>query len=342
MDDAWFEQAVAELTPDSKHLIAGFAGWLKYDTPTTWVSLKNYILEDPTKFLTNWWENQKKLYSKNLPQIILWDAATLYFNEDSNLFYKNILFFAALLVPLILLIIWIINLYRKDKKDILIILFSFFFIASVFFTLFFTLNRYFLIFLPLFLLIIVYGIQTLDSIVTFSWTGFVTKNLDTHNFSRKNILKLFVALVFVWIYCLGLISYYNSHKLDDERYSIKKEAWEWLEKENSTFSILNPTGRRPWDHLNILERFPIVTYYSWTQHRWITPYTDSLKELLVYARYNEIDYLIVDTLDFEKYRPELKFLLDEEKDFEWLERVKIFRNTFEGEKQKVIIYEIKN
>gem|GEM_PF-2470203 len=33
MDDAGFEQAVAELTDDKHHLIAGFAGGMKYDTP---------------------------------------------------------------------------------------------------------------------------------------------------------------------------------------------------------------------------------------------------------------------------------------------------------------------
>ncbi len=340
MDDAGFEQAVAELTPDLKHLIAGFAWGLKYDTPTTWVSLQSYILEDPSRFLSNWLENQKKLYSKNIPQIILWDAATLYFNEDSSLFYKNKLFFVGLLIPLILLIIWVINLLRNGKKDILIITFSFFFIASVFFTLFFTLNRYFLIFLPLFLLIIVYWIQTLDSTITFSWTGFATKNLDQNNFSRKNILKLLVAGGFVGIYCLWILSYYNTHKLDDERYLIKKEAGEWLKKENKPFSIINPNGMKPWEELNILERFPVVTYYTGTQHRWITPYTDSLKKLLTYSQFNNIDYLVVDTLDFKKYRPDLKFLLDEQKEFEGLERVKIFKKSFEGETQIVMIYKI--
>jgi hypothetical protein len=35
MDDKGFEKAVAEMTPDSKHLISGFAGGLKYDKPTT-------------------------------------------------------------------------------------------------------------------------------------------------------------------------------------------------------------------------------------------------------------------------------------------------------------------
>ena len=33
MDDAGFEQAVGELTADKHHLIAGFAGGMKYDTP---------------------------------------------------------------------------------------------------------------------------------------------------------------------------------------------------------------------------------------------------------------------------------------------------------------------
>jgi hypothetical protein len=69
-------------------------------------------------------------------------------------------------------------------------------------------------------------------------------------------------------------------------------------------------------NLNILERFPIVTYYSGTNNRFITPYTDSLKELLIYAKFNKIDYLIVDSLDFKKYRPNLVFLLDETKEFD--------------------------
>jgi len=78
MDDEGFEKAVAELNPDSKHLIAGFAGWLKYDKTTTGITLTNYILEDKERFVNNWLENQKKLYSKNLPQIILADAWKLY------------------------------------------------------------------------------------------------------------------------------------------------------------------------------------------------------------------------------------------------------------------------
>ncbi|MDQ7022600.1 MAG: glycosyltransferase family 39 protein [Candidatus Gracilibacteria bacterium] len=40
MDDSGFEKAVAELTPDSKHLMAGFAGGLKYEKAYEEISLK--------------------------------------------------------------------------------------------------------------------------------------------------------------------------------------------------------------------------------------------------------------------------------------------------------------
>ena len=331
MDDDGFEKAVAELTPDSKHLIAGFAGGLKYDKPTTWITLKNYILEDKSRFLNNRLDNQIKLYSQNLPNIIDWPARLLYQNIDSTFFYKNKIFLVFLLIPLFLLFIWFYNLYKDKKRDILIILFSFFFIASIFFTLFFTLNRYFIIFIPLFLLIIVYGIQTIDKVFSFSWTGFNKKSLDKNKISGHKILKLFLILSFIGIYLLWLLSYFNTYKLADEKYEIKKIAWEWLKEYN----------KEKKHNLNILERFPIVTYYSWTNHRFITPYTSSLTNLLTYSKFNNIDYLIVDTLDFAKYRPKLDFLLNEEKEFVWLEKVKVFKKDFNWEVQKIIIYKIK-
>ena len=36
-----------------------------------------------------------------------------------------------------------------------------------------------------------------------------------------------------------------------------------------------------------MERFPIVTYYSNSKVRWLTPYTDNIKSLVEYAKYNE-------------------------------------------------------
>jgi hypothetical protein len=344
MDDKGFEKAVAEMTPDSKHLISGFAGGLKYDKPTTWITLKKYILEDKSRFLNNWWNNQVKLYSNNLPNIIAWNARTLYSNENSQFFYKNKIFLISLIVLFSLFFVWLINLYRNKKRDILIILFSFFFIASIFFTLFFTLDRYFIIFIPLFLIIITYWIQTIDTIFSFTWTWFTKKTLDQNKISWHKILKIFLILNFIWIYSLGLLSYYNSNKENDNFYSIKKEAWEWLKGNNkytNENSPIMPFMKGNKYNLNILERFPIVTYYSWTNNRFITPYTDSLDKLLIYAKSNKIDYLIVDSLDFYTYRKDLQYLLDNKKEFRWLVKVKVFEEEDSWEIQRVIIYGIK-
>jgi hypothetical protein len=57
--------------------------------------------------------------------------------------------------------------------------------------------------------------------------------------------------------------------------------------------------------LKILERFPIVTYYSGSKTRYITPYTENINDIYEYALYNNIEYLVVDTMDFLTYRPQL-------------------------------------
>ena len=86
----------------------------------------------------------------------------------------------------------------------------------------------------------------------------------------------------------------------------------------------------------VMERFPIVTYYSGVKERWLTPYVDNVEDLVTYARYNDVDYLIVDTMDFEKYRPKLLFLLDEKKQHHWL----IEEHTIAIPWEKVILYKI--
>jgi len=83
-----------------------------------------------------------------------------------------------------------------------------------------------------------------------------------------------------------------------------------------------------------MERFPVVTYYSGTKQRWITPYTDNLDDLLEYAKYNHIDYLVVDTLDFKTYRPKLDYLLSEDFEHKSLHKIK----TIQVNKEKVILY----
>jgi hypothetical protein len=68
--------------------------------------------------------------------------------------------------------------------------------------------------------------------------------------------------------------------------------------------------------------FPInkaynLSYVSFCESdgRFITPYTDYLDKLLIYAKSNKIDYLIVDSLDFYTYRKDLQYLLDNKKEF---------------------------
>lgn len=310
MDDDGFEQAVGELTPDNKHFIAWFAWGLKYDAPQKGESFKNYLLQNPEKVFERVQENQLKLYSQNLPRLILWNAFSLYWLEWSEIFYKNYLFLAVLILPILFLIYGMIVFIRTQNWYVVFSFLSFFITASLFFTLFFVLDRYFVIFVPLMLFFIVYGIEHI-------W----------HTFARWfDILKyIIMSGILIGIFSLGTYSYYNTFQSEDEVYEVKKIAGEWLQNQH------------PDTELKILERFPVVTYYSWSWERWLTPYTSHLDALLEYAHYNKIDYLVVDSIDFYKYRPDLRFLLDEsEIKYEGLEKV----HEFEKNNQKVILYKV--
>lgn len=84
MDDAGFEQAVAELTPDKKHLIAGFAGGMKYDAPSIEGSLLESIKENPEENIARVTTNWKKLFTLNLPEIFLGKSPSLFQSQDSR------------------------------------------------------------------------------------------------------------------------------------------------------------------------------------------------------------------------------------------------------------------
>lgn len=311
MDDDGFEQAVWELTSDNKHLIAWFAGWLKYDKPQAGESFKNYLLENPSKVADRVAENQIKLYSNNLPNLILWNAQSLYKVEWSKIFYGNYLFLILLSIPLLIWKYWIFALVRNGEWYFVWSFFSFFATASVFFTLFFVLDRYFVIFVPIFIFFIVY------------WLENIGKNSKNYIENTKYIL---VSLLLIWIYSLWILSYYNTFKNEDAKYEVKKIAWEWL-KENDFRT-----------NLRVMERFPVVTYYSWSWERWLTPYTSKLENLVEYAKYHDVHYLVVDSIDFYKYRPDLQFLFDEsEKKYSGIEKVQ----EFEKNGEKVILYRIK-
>lgn len=311
MDDDGFEQAVWELTPDSKHLIAGFAGWLKYDASQKWESFKNYLLENPTKVLERIEENQIKLYSNNLPNLILGNAQTLYKIEGSKIFYQNPLFLIVLIIPALLWIYGMIALIRNGEWYFVWSFASFFATAWIFFTLFFVLDRYFVIFVPIFIFFIVYWVEKAGS--------------DLKRY-LENIKYVFASLLLIGIYSLWVLSYYNTFKNEDAKYEVKKIAGEWL-KENDFRT-----------NLRVMERFPVVTYYSWARERWLTPYTSKLENLVEYARYHDVHYLVVDSIDFYKYRPDLRFLFDEsEKKYSGLDKVQ----EFEKNGEKVILYRVK-
>jgi len=147
----------------------------------------------------------------------------------------------------------------------------------------------------------------------------------------ENTKFILFSILLISIYSLWMLSYYNTFKNEDSLYEVKKIAWEWLSKYHG--------GNITWKtHLKILERFPVVTYYAKTKERWLTPYTSKLEDLVEYARFNNINYLVVDSIDFKKYRKNLLFLLnDNNKKYNWLLKLKEFEQNWE----KLILYRIK-
>lgn len=312
MDDDGFEQAVWELTADNTKLIAWFAWGLKYEKWEETQSFKDYLLNNHEEVLNRFWVNQAKLYTNNLPNIIIWNSFQLYSVEWNKIFYQNMIYLWIILLMLPLIIFWIIMMIRNWEAFFVFSFLSFFLTASVFFTLFFVLDRYFVIFVPLFIFFMVYWSQ---------------KIFDNYSLTSEISKYIFFFLFFISIYSLWNFSYFNTIKWQDAIYEVKKEAWVWL-KENFWWEEIK---------YKIMERFPVVTYYSGTKERWLTPYTDKLENVVAYARYNDLDYLVVDSLDFAKYRSDLWYLLtDSNKRYNWIVKLKEFEKNWE----KVVLYKV--
>lgn len=315
MDNDGFERAVAELTGDKHHLIAGFAGGLQYDTPSTDKSLKSLIIENPWETFSRWLYNQKKLYLEMIPRMIVWHSYEWFFLDDSFIQKNKILrwWFLWLCLSIVMMFLyWFLRLILDRKYDFIVIYFSFFIIASIFFTIFFVLNRYFIIFLPFAYLLISYWLQ------------------DIYNRLKENKNKIIFlstsVSILILIFSFSVFQYFLENKSKDEEFLIKKEAGEWL-RQNYTDD---------YGELKIMERWPITTYYAGARERWLVPYTHELSDILEYAKYNDLDILVVDSLDFKKYRPSLIFLLDEQFIFPGLERIKVIKR----DNQKIILYKI--
>ncbi len=315
MDDAWFEQAVAELTADKHHLIAGFAGGMPYDAPSIEWSLWEYVSKDPNAFFKRIMSNQKKLYTQNFPEIILWKSPSLYYWDDSR--FSNIFFLLYCLVPFLVLIFGIYKVFQK-QRDFFVITIAFFIPASIFFTLFFTLNRYFLIFLPLIFITLWFGLSQIRI-----W-------------KYSKLLQIWLSVQLVSLLLLSTLVYYNTESPKDDYYRLKKTAGEWLQSYCTQEISPEICPNSSTLDLKIMERFPIVSYYSGSKTRYITPYTNDIADIYEYGSYHNIDILVVDTMDFKTYRPELSIYLDTTPDN--FIRLQEFTNP---EWQKVILYQLK-
>ncbi|MDD4151771.1 MAG: hypothetical protein PHR68_04105, partial [Candidatus Gracilibacteria bacterium] len=265
-------------------------------------STRDFLLGNPSATLARIGENQLKLYSQNIPKILIGDYIKLVFDKNLDKSLRALIILSIILF----LFSFIAGLYYfiKNKKNTFVIVFlSFFVTASFFFTIFFVLDRYFIIFLPL----------------AFTFSAYALQNF------KKKYHQFILYILFIIINIFGLNVFYNETKARDENYQIKKTAGVWL-KENYKKS-----------DLKIMERWPIVTYYAGSQERWLTPYTPNLPDIVKYAKYNNIDLLVVDSLDFATYRPGLKTLLDGKETYFGIEKVKEFQDF----DKKVIIYKFK-
>ena len=312
MDDEGFERAVGELTDDKKHLKSGFVGGLKYEKAESGYGLFDYIEKNQEKFFSTWRQNTEKLFIEIMPKMIIGDFIQAYKSPDFK--YKDYTFiYYILFIPLFFTAYGMALMYLDKRRFVLFIFTPFFLTACAFFTMFFVLERYFIILLPLFLLFMVYGMQGLWRKITVI----------------QNVRLVLYGGTILAISLLGLNTYYNN--LNVLPYSAKKNAWVWLQK--------NLEKEFPWKKtVKIMERFPVVTYYSGTWERWLTPYANQA-DLLAYAKANDIDVLVVDSLDFKTYRPQLAYLLDEKSILKSNLLDLIYKEQKYGE--KVILYKIK-
>jgi hypothetical protein len=312
-DDVWFERAVWELTQDNHHLIAGFAGGLDYDKPSIKWGVLSSIINNPSETIIRQLTNQKKVLLEAIPRITIWEGLNRFLDEKSSLYKFRYLALFLSWAILLVFAYWLVLLFINKKYSLFYPYFLTFLMAFIFFTIFFVILRYFVIFLPLFFTIFLYGLEN------------IIKNF--RNIYSKIIaggLILFLSLISAY-WCLA---YNNNLSKLNEKYLLKKEAWEYLHN-------LYKNNLEENKNLKIMERFPIVTYYSWTLKRILTPYSDNFENIMEYARYNEIDYLVVDTMDFLTYRPQFKELLDTSNKVDWLSVDSIFKDSSWA---KVIIY----
>ena len=305
MDDDGFEKAVWELDATKTKLKSGFVGWLKYEEATETYSFKEYLLSGKYNALQTIEENQKKILKETLPRIFLGNIIN--FSRDVHYpIGQNIWFLIATFIPIFFFLYGGIKMLINREINLFFTVFPLFITAFLFFSLFFVLERYFIVFVPFFIIVMLYGCQYLF-----------------FSLSKLEILKFIIFASFlISLYWVGM--YHFKETNNGSTYKIKQNVGKWVQEH------LSIAGRE----IKIMERWPIVTYYSGTKERWLTPYTNNIEDIIIYAKAHQIDYLIADTLDFLTYRPELNNLLKPWYTYKWLKEV--YSYTFWG--NKVIVY----
>ena len=281
-------------------------------------SLSEIVNTDKKELYNKFIENQKNLYIEVIPKMIIWDMYKVYYNNNFIL-NKNKIFLFFIFFPPFLLLYWLYKLIftriirLTDKKNLMLIFIYTFLVFSAFFSLFFVSEKVFVIFMPLLILIMLY------------WTQELLFNEDIKEWLFSIILKYsWTVLILIWLFASWAWGFYNTYNFD-EQYYIKKDLWIKLSKE-----VENP------EKTKIMEILPTFTYYAGAEKRYNIPETDSLTNIINYAKENKIEFLVVDNLEFLEYRNWLSFLLNETKKHTWLELYDIYEKWWE----KIILYKI--
>ncbi len=260
-------------------------------------------------------EKEKHFFKEKIPQLVLWDSFESY-NNKNYILYKNKFVLILLLMPLALFFYWLYKLFFNkiitltEKRNLLIIISPIFLVNLVFYWTFLSEKSYFIIFIPIVLIIILYWAQNI----------FISDNELVSSIKLIIILTIFSA-----IYVQSITYFYTYNVNEQLKYEDKKNMWLWI-KDN-----LDTTD------LKIMEYTPVATYYAGLKHRTEIPNVKDEDWLLVYAKLNKIDYMIADLVDFKDKRPNLLFLL--EKDYK-NNKFPVKYSIIEPGK-KVILYKIK-
>ena len=282
------EKAKYLLTEDKHNFVSWFSEWLKYSPPNREISISNYLFDDFWNNITTIINKQRIIIFNQLPKIVLWDVLITY-NKTSFPFYQNKFILIIIYLPVLFFLFWLYKLLITKlikithQRNFLIILFPFFLVTVMISSLFSMENNFFIVFLPIILIIVCYWAQCL---------------LQSEEAILSAAKFLTISFLFIAVFLQWTLHFNTYNKYNDEKFNIKKEAWIWVKENTWSWIVKNP---------KIMELSPIVSYYWWAKERWPIPYTDNDEDIIEYAKYNKIDYLVVDLLDF-KSRPELEYM----------------------------------